>query len=96
MPSEKSIAIQQTRQRETGKTGPGLPEKLSPVTAASRFFFSEIRHRFETGTVLLQLQVKPRFNDTETQLKRWRLKNRNSRMIPSTEVFLSLTHIQSM
>ena len=66
MPGEKSIAIQQTRQRETGKTGSGFPEKLSPVTAALRFFVSEIRHRFETETVLLQLQVKPRFNYNET------------------------------
>ena len=66
MPGEKSIAIQQARQRETGKTCPGFPEKLSPVTAALRFFCSEIRHRFETETVLLQLQVKSRSNYNET------------------------------
>ena len=66
------------------------------MTAALLFFFSEIRHRFETGTVLLQLQVKQRLNYTETQLKRRRLKNLNSRMVLSTGVILSLTHIQSM
>lgn len=74
MPREKTIAIEQARQRKTGKTGPGFPEKLSSVTAALPFFFFVIRHRFETKTVQLPLQVKPRINTTEIEFKRQRIK----------------------
>ena len=94
MSGEKSIAIQQTGQRETSKTGPCLPEKLSPVTATVRFFFYEIRHRPEIETVLLQLQVKPRLIHIE--LKRCGFKYRNSRTVLSPKGIPSLTHIQSM
>ena len=56
VPREKTIAIEQTRERKTGESGTGLPEKLPSVTATAGCFLCDVFHRSE---IELPLQDNP-------------------------------------